>query len=341
MDVDQTGRGSMWFDCEDTCVVEVQSAEPISLTYYILPTPTHPNILPTMTVGTPVERYNSHYEFTVDLPIVTLKGVIVSPAHLSKDGFRLNQGKINCEGIELFTPISAIENNYNLCWMTLTAGAQLTFKHTSGERASFGLFVYRITTNATLDYPMNMRMVNLWDECNATTPAIGDDGLDNDCDGRVDEELKNGVDDDGDGDVDEDVSNDDPAGQVNVTDAPGNAGYNTSDGNSTLTPPPKGQQRTTPKPTRFTNDLTKTYIVCASVFIGVPLLVLSGLAIEACVLSFKDRNKKVWKKPKHPEVVPIVNLPMDDVGGPAFYQEPTEEEKRKTPSDLMQSESSC
>ena len=35
--------------------------------------------------------------------------------------------------------------------------------------------------------------------------AIAGDGIDNDCDGRIDEEVKDGKDNDGDGDIDEDL----------------------------------------------------------------------------------------------------------------------------------------
>ena len=41
-------------------------------------------------------------------------------------------------------------------------------------------------------------------QCEPTTPIPGD-VIDNDCDGRTDEERRNGVDDDGDGLVDEDL----------------------------------------------------------------------------------------------------------------------------------------
>ncbi|XP_019624950.1 PREDICTED: matrilin-2-like [Branchiostoma belcheri] len=40
--------------------------------------------------------------------------------------------------------------------------------------------------------------------CTRTDPVLSDD-IDNDCDGRVDEELLNGLDDDGDGEIDEDI----------------------------------------------------------------------------------------------------------------------------------------
>lgn len=42
------------------------------------------------------------------------------------------------------------------------------------------------------------RLASIGDYCTATT-AVANDGLDNDCDNQIDEELANGVDDDGDG----------------------------------------------------------------------------------------------------------------------------------------------
>ena len=42
-------------------------------------------------------------------------------------------------------------------------------------------------------------------QCRKTKPEAGD-GIDNDCDGKVDEEIRNGKDDDGDGFVDEDIT---------------------------------------------------------------------------------------------------------------------------------------
>ncbi|MBX3275625.1 MAG: PKD domain-containing protein, partial [Sandaracinaceae bacterium] len=53
-------------------------------------------------------------------------------------------------------------------------------------------------------YPARLRMTDLAGGCTPTPTAPGD-GIDNDCDGRWDEELANGLDDDGDGLADEDL----------------------------------------------------------------------------------------------------------------------------------------
>ena len=51
---------------------------------------------------------------------------------------------------------------------------------------------------------MELQLQSLNDTCKPTN-TVGGDNIDNDCDGRTDEELKNGVDDDKDGRVDEDL----------------------------------------------------------------------------------------------------------------------------------------
>ena len=48
------------------------------------------------------------------------------------------------------------------------------------------------------------RFASLGSFC-TTSAVVINDGLDNDCDSRIDEELVNGIDDDGDGQVDEDT----------------------------------------------------------------------------------------------------------------------------------------
>eukprot|EP00058_Branchiostoma_floridae_P010576 XP_002596064.1 hypothetical protein BRAFLDRAFT_118065 [Branchiostoma floridae] len=60
-------------------------------------------------------------------------------------------------------------------------------------------------------YPGGLRLSRIAASCSTTTPVPAD-RVDNDCDGRVDEELLNGIDDDGDGLIDEDLANSNCAG---------------------------------------------------------------------------------------------------------------------------------
>ena len=57
--------------------------------------------------------------------------------------------------------------------------------------------------------PIGFRLAPLWESCTPTTATPGDN-LDNDCDGRIDEEKKNGVDEDNDSKIDEDTIYEEP-----------------------------------------------------------------------------------------------------------------------------------
>ncbi|KAL3843275.1 hypothetical protein ACJMK2_021217 [Sinanodonta woodiana] len=61
--------------------------------------------------------------------------------------------------------------------------------------------------NSSRIYNVGMRITSIYDACVKTTPPNGGngDGIDNDCDNRIDEELHNGKDDDQDGLIDEDT----------------------------------------------------------------------------------------------------------------------------------------
>lgn len=60
----------------------------------------------------------------------------------------------------------------------------------------FAVFSYGYARADSYGYPGGLRLADLTLEC---VPGNPGDGLDNDCDRRIDEELKNYIDDDGDG----------------------------------------------------------------------------------------------------------------------------------------------
>jgi len=68
----------------------------------------------------------------------------------------------------------------------------------------FGVYAYGWQEDDSYRYPGAMRMVPLAGGCTPTA-AVPGDGVDNDCDGRIDEELGDGLDQDGDTLVDEDT----------------------------------------------------------------------------------------------------------------------------------------
>lgn len=67
--------------------------------------------------------------------------------------------------------------------------------------------VFRRNSTVAYEYVFDMRIVNIYDACVNSSKAYGGngDGIDNDCDNLIDEEILNKIDDDKDGLIDEDV----------------------------------------------------------------------------------------------------------------------------------------
>ena len=91
--------------------------------------------------------------------------------------------------------------------VNLTAG-EYHISHASN--ISFGAMVHGFAIGKSFSYPAGLALPTLsYRNCTPSSGAPGD-GLDNDCDGCVDEELTNGLDEDGDGVTDEDVNSPPP-----------------------------------------------------------------------------------------------------------------------------------
>lgn len=160
----------------------------------------------------PIEQYGSHYILsTPDRPtqqyfqsyinviVLTkyLRGVLVD----GNPAYRLNSFKA-IKG----TPYSASA-------ISVTKGVHRV-DHTS-PIVTFGAFMYGYAWRDSYGYPGGLRLADITGECTGVdTPA---DGMDNDCDRRIDEELKNGIDDDGDGRIDEDLATFPPEIQLRQT----------------------------------------------------------------------------------------------------------------------------
>lgn len=85
----------------------------------------------------------------------------------------------------------------------ITSG--IHFAHHESPIVGFGLYVYGFANYDSYGYPGGLRLGALYEECVPQKEEFPGDGIDNDCDGKVDEELypNNGIDDDGDGVIDE------------------------------------------------------------------------------------------------------------------------------------------
>ena len=79
----------------------------------------------------------------------------------------------------------------------------------AANNAPFHGSVYGRTNSTAHEYPFAMRVTSIYSSCVPASPPAAHggngDGIDNDCDGAIDEETLNNVDDDNDGLIDEDI----------------------------------------------------------------------------------------------------------------------------------------
>ncbi|XP_066276578.1 IgGFc-binding protein-like [Branchiostoma lanceolatum] len=154
---------------------------------------------PFMMLISPVEQFNSRYVLaTVDSPTNTYTsyiGVVIKTSE--RDGIRMDGAALSATWVEI--PGSS----YSAAAVQISQGTH-NIRHTS-PISVFSVYLYGHTPYESFATIGGSRFNDLAGPCTATETASGD-GVDNDCDGRVDEELRNGVDDDGDGLIDEDLA---------------------------------------------------------------------------------------------------------------------------------------
>eukprot|EP00058_Branchiostoma_floridae_P010579 XP_002596067.1 hypothetical protein BRAFLDRAFT_66202 [Branchiostoma floridae] len=99
----------------------------------------------------------------------------------------------------IIPPVAQFETEYTFSTVEL-------FSTLSRRTHHINLVIsYGFVTPESYGYPGGLRLSRIAASCSTTTPVPAD-RVDNDCDGRVDEELLNGIDDDGDGLIDEDLA---------------------------------------------------------------------------------------------------------------------------------------
>ncbi|XP_078670638.1 IgGFc-binding protein-like [Branchiostoma floridae x Branchiostoma belcheri] len=197
--------GEFWeFEADSNEYLHVTSDEPVLLAQYSKTasadnTDTDPFLL----IIPPVAQFEADYTFsTIDLLVTGTStthhvNLVIQSADIAGllfDGQPL-------PGSTVWHPVPG--TNYEATDLTISAGTH-TASHAS-PIATFGLFSYGYTLLEAYGYPGGLRLAQISAPC-TTTQTVTNDRVDNDCDGRVDEELLDGIDNDGDGLIDEDLA---------------------------------------------------------------------------------------------------------------------------------------
>lgn len=159
---------------------------------------------PFMMIIPPVEQFGSDYIVsTPDQKPVEFDNYINIAAPTDKlEGLQLDGKPIPADAFVM--PFTAIGS-------TGYSGAQVKVDigvHTIDHRlpnAPFGVYSYGFADSNSYGYPGGQRLAKIAAQCDQTK-TVQADGIDNDCDRRIDEELFNKLDDDGDGRIDEDLA---------------------------------------------------------------------------------------------------------------------------------------
>lgn len=154
---------------------------------------------PFMLIIPPTEQFGSNYLVSTppEAPVAFDNYLnIVAPTD-KLAGLRLDEQSIAA-------PFTAIGNTgYSGAQVSVGIGAH-TLRHLSSN-VPFGVYSYGFANSDSYGYPGGNRLARIADPCTPTETEQGD-GLDNDCDRKIDEELLNELDDDRDGQIDEDLA---------------------------------------------------------------------------------------------------------------------------------------
>jgi hypothetical protein len=115
----------------------------------------------------------------------------------------IHQGNLNST-LSLTPCIVVKGTSYSTCHLNLTKDGSYRIFH-NNPRATFALLTYGTLIKESYGFPGGIRIYTSDSNC-VKTKMIPADGIDNDCDGRIDEEIFNDIDDDGDGKIDEDLA---------------------------------------------------------------------------------------------------------------------------------------
>ncbi|XP_066279188.1 IgGFc-binding protein-like [Branchiostoma lanceolatum] len=197
--------GEFWeIDVPSDDYRHVTTSEPVLLVQYSKSSDADNALAdPFMTAIPPVAQFEAEYTFST----VDLMSDQSEPTHhinlvtrsAGKAGLRLDGQPLPSDTV--WHDVTGTD--YAAAQLNISAGMH-TVRHIS-PIVTVGLVSYGFAPRDSYGCPGGQRLARIAAPCSTTAPVPAD-RVDNDCDGRVDEELLNGMDEDGDGLIDEDLA---------------------------------------------------------------------------------------------------------------------------------------
>ncbi|XP_078674139.1 IgGFc-binding protein-like [Branchiostoma floridae x Branchiostoma belcheri] len=151
----------------------------------------------------PVEQFAADYTFaTVDALTSTAYTNFVNIVIKTSETSGLTYDGNPLPNATTWSPIPDTDQSATQLYIATNGTHKI--KHQSAI-VTFSLLYYGFSSYDSVGFPGGLRLASISGGCDVTDPITGD-GVDNDCDQLVDEELLNGIDDDSDGLIDEDLA---------------------------------------------------------------------------------------------------------------------------------------
>ena len=181
---------------------------------------------PFMTILPPTNQYSGNYSFTTPVTFFPQKQdydhyVAIVIEEEASEGLMLN-GEILTTDNFLTVWRHVGQTNLTAITLNITSGTHV-LTH-SDLSQTFGASIYGLKFQEAYGHALGQRVESIDYVCTRTFVIIRD-RFDNDCDGRLDEEIENQIDDDGDGLIDEDLDGELPTTQPWTTAGPTTAQY--------------------------------------------------------------------------------------------------------------------
>lgn len=159
---------------------------------------------PYMSTVPAISQYTNDY--TIFIPTHLSKNYFITFINIAVKTKELNNIQITKDGnIQLTFKSSECSSiasaQYSVCSKQLTKGFYRIYHQLFTE--TFALMMYGTWHRESFGFPVGLTFK---DPGCKQSHMIPEDGIDNDCDGRIDEEISNNKDDDGDGRIDEDLA---------------------------------------------------------------------------------------------------------------------------------------